>query len=171
MGAFVYMLRCADESYYVGTATGDGLWKRVAEHESGAYKGYTYPRRPVTLVWSEHFDRITDAIVVERRIKGWSRAKKEARWAIKIVTLRRHWSEATGAKSRRLRSAALGNQNRHPEVAAQRPSKGDVFRLAAALARAEEPRAADDRERDQTRRDGKPQIDRSDAGGGSPTDR
>jgi putative endonuclease len=29
-------------------------------------------------VWSEHFDRITDAIAAERKIKGWSRAKKEA---------------------------------------------------------------------------------------------
>jgi len=32
----------------------------------------------VTLVWSEHFDRITDAIAAERQIKGWSRAKKQA---------------------------------------------------------------------------------------------
>jgi putative endonuclease len=35
-------------------------------------------RRPVVLVWSEYFDRITDGIAVERQIKGWSRAKKEA---------------------------------------------------------------------------------------------
>jgi len=37
MGAFVYMLRCADGSYYVGSATGEDLWKRVTEHETGAY--------------------------------------------------------------------------------------------------------------------------------------
>jgi putative endonuclease len=72
------MLQCADRSFYVGTATGDDLWKRIMEHETGAYKGYTSRRRPVRLVWSEHFDRITDAIAVERKIKGWSRAKKEA---------------------------------------------------------------------------------------------
>ena len=78
MGAFVYMLRCADKSYYVGSATGDDLWRRVAEHQTAAYRGYTSTRRPVHLVWSEHFDRITDAIAVERQIKGWSRAKKEA---------------------------------------------------------------------------------------------
>jgi len=35
-------------------------------------------RRPVTLVWSEHFLNITDTIAVERQIKGWSRAKKES---------------------------------------------------------------------------------------------
>jgi putative endonuclease len=40
--------------------------------------GYTFTRRPVVLVWSEHFDRITDGIAAERQIKGWGRAKKEA---------------------------------------------------------------------------------------------
>jgi len=78
MGAFVYMLRCADDSFYVGSATGDDLTKRIAEHDSGAIVGYTWTRRPVRLVWCEHFARITDAIVSERHIKGWSRAKKEA---------------------------------------------------------------------------------------------
>jgi putative endonuclease len=78
MGAFVYMLRCSDRSYYVGSATGDDLTKRIAEHDAGTYGGYTSIRRPVTLVWSEHFDRITDAIAAERKIKGWSRSKKEA---------------------------------------------------------------------------------------------
>jgi putative endonuclease len=72
------MLRCSDGSYYVGSATGDDLSKRIAEHDAGAYPGYTFTRRPVTLIWSEHFERITDAIAAERQLKGWSRAKKEA---------------------------------------------------------------------------------------------
>jgi putative endonuclease len=78
MGCYVYMLRCADGSFYVGSATGDDLSRRIAEHQTGAYPGYTSKRGPVTLVWSEHFDRITDAITAERQIKGWSRAKKAA---------------------------------------------------------------------------------------------
>jgi putative endonuclease len=78
MGAFIYMLRCADDSYYVGSATGADLERRIAEHASGTIVGYTWSRRPVQLVWSEHFDRITDAIAVERQLKGWSRAKKLA---------------------------------------------------------------------------------------------
>jgi len=78
MAAFVYMLQCADKSYYVGSATGDDLSNRITRHQAGCYRGYTYRRRPVRLVWSEHFDRITDAIAVERQIKGWSRAKKQA---------------------------------------------------------------------------------------------
>jgi putative endonuclease len=94
MGAFVYMLQCADGSYYIGSATGDDLWKRVTEHETGAYPGYTYTRRPVRLVWSEHFERITDAIAVERKIKGWSRAKKEA-------LINGNWSDVTLLAKRR----------------------------------------------------------------------
>ncbi len=70
MGAFVYMLLCSDESFYVGSATGDDLSKGVAEHNAGALPGYTWSRRPVRLIWSEHFDRITDAIAAERQIKG-----------------------------------------------------------------------------------------------------
>lgn len=77
MGTFVYMLLCADDSYYVGSATGDDLSKRINEHATGAYKGYTYSPRAVRLMWSQHFDRTTDAIAIERKIKGWSRAKKE----------------------------------------------------------------------------------------------
>src|SRR5258708_6630867 len=78
MGAFVYMLRCADGSFYVGSATGEDLTPRIAQHQAGTFEGYTSLRRPVELVWSEYFDRITDAIAAERQIKGWSRAKKEA---------------------------------------------------------------------------------------------
>jgi hypothetical protein len=41
-------------------------------------RGYTSVRRPVVLAYSQHFERIEDAIQAERQIKGWSRAKKEA---------------------------------------------------------------------------------------------
>ncbi|HZO46423.1 MAG TPA: GIY-YIG nuclease family protein [Xanthobacteraceae bacterium] len=78
MGAFVYMLRCSDGSHYVGGATGEDLAPRIAQHQSGAFHGYTFDRRPVELVWSEYFPRITDVIATERKIKGWSRAKKAA---------------------------------------------------------------------------------------------
>ena len=76
-GAFLYILECADGGYYVGTAR-SSLEKRVAEHNAGTFGGYTAQRRPVILVFSQWFDRITDAIAAERQVKGWSRAKKEA---------------------------------------------------------------------------------------------
>jgi putative endonuclease len=77
MGAHVYILRCSDGSYYVGS-TRKSLEARVAEHEAGTFGGYTAGLRPVTLVFHQEFDRITDAIAAERQVKGWSRAKKEA---------------------------------------------------------------------------------------------
>jgi putative endonuclease len=76
-GAHVYMLRCAVGRYYVGSAR-RGLDRRVSEHNSGTYDGYTARRLPVVLVWAEHFPDITDAIAAERQIMGWSRPKKEA---------------------------------------------------------------------------------------------
>lgn len=76
-GPTVYMLRCADGSYYVGIARED-LMRRVAEHQSGTYAGHTSRRRPVELVWAREFPRFDEAIAFERQIKGWSRAKKDA---------------------------------------------------------------------------------------------
>ena len=76
-GAHVYILRCADGSYYVGSAR-LGLERRLSEHNNGTFGGYTSRRLPVELVRAEHFADFTDAIAVERQVKGWSRAKKEA---------------------------------------------------------------------------------------------
>ena len=97
MGAYVYMLSCADGSYYVGSATGSDLNRRVSEHQSGIRPGYTQLRRPVQLVWSEYFDRITDAIAAERQLKGWSRAKKSALISGDWQSLRLH-SKRRGGK-------------------------------------------------------------------------
>jgi putative endonuclease len=74
---FVYMLRCADGSYYVGTARGD-LERRVMEHDVGRVDGYTARRRPVSLVWQQEYEDPVEAIAAERQLKGWSRRKKEA---------------------------------------------------------------------------------------------
>ena len=76
MAYFAYMLRCSDGSYYVGHT--DDLEQRFAQHQSGAFGGYTARRRPVALVWSEAFQTRDDAFAIERKLKGWSRAKKGA---------------------------------------------------------------------------------------------
>lgn len=88
MNAFVYILKCSDGSYYVGS-TRNTLERRVDEHNSGIYRGYTWNRRPVELVFHEAFDQITDAVAAERRLKGWSRAKKEALINCDMVSLQR----------------------------------------------------------------------------------
>jgi len=73
---FVYLLRCADGSYYVGHS--DDLGLRVAQHQQGEIDGYTRTRRPIELAWSQETSTREEALAAELRLKGWSRAKKEA---------------------------------------------------------------------------------------------
>jgi putative endonuclease len=73
---FVYILECADGSYYTGVT--NSLEKRINEHQSGIIKGYTSKRLPVKLVFSERFGDINQAIRFEKQVKGWNRKKKEA---------------------------------------------------------------------------------------------
>jgi putative endonuclease len=54
-GAYLYILRCADGSYYVGT-TRKTLEERLAEHNAGLRGGYTATRRPVAMVYAQHFE-------------------------------------------------------------------------------------------------------------------
>jgi putative endonuclease len=86
-GAFLYIVRCSDGSFYIGT-TRTALETRIAQHNAGTFAGYTATRRPVTLVFSQWFDRTTDAIENERKLKKWSRAKKEAFVQGDFATLR-----------------------------------------------------------------------------------
>lgn len=73
---WVYILQCADGSYYTGHT--DNLEKRFASHQSGEVAGYTFTRLPVKLVYSQSMPTREEALCSERQIKGWSRAKKEA---------------------------------------------------------------------------------------------
>ncbi len=73
---FVYVLKCADGSYYTGHT--DELERRIGQHQAGEVPGYTHDKRPVELVWSQEAAGRDEALVAELRIKGWSRAKKEA---------------------------------------------------------------------------------------------
>ena len=59
-GATVYIVRCRDGHYYVGSTRGS-VERRVGEHNDGIVDGYTKPRRPVVLVYAQWFERMTDA--------------------------------------------------------------------------------------------------------------
>jgi putative endonuclease len=71
-----YILRCGDGSYYVGSAR--NLEHRLEQHHSGHGGAYTGRRMPVRLVWYRETDRIDDAYALEKKIQGWSRAKRQA---------------------------------------------------------------------------------------------
>jgi len=76
MQFWVYILRCSDGSYYTGHT--DDLEKRLAEHEQGLGADWTRRRRPVELVWCDWASTRDEVFAFERRVKNWSRAKKEA---------------------------------------------------------------------------------------------
>ena len=87
MAFWVYILCCADGSFYTGHT--DDLERRIGEHTIGAIVScYTYKRRPLELAFSQEMATREDALAAERQIKGWSRKKKEA-------MIRGDWSEVS----------------------------------------------------------------------------
>ncbi|MDK1030104.1 MAG: GIY-YIG nuclease family protein [Anaerolineae bacterium] len=77
MPYYVYILQCADDSYYTGSALDISL--RLFEHQEGRNpKAYTYSRRPVKLVWNNEVKTKREARLLEHQIKGWNRKKKAA---------------------------------------------------------------------------------------------
>jgi predicted GIY-YIG superfamily endonuclease len=87
MSFWVYILRCADGSYYSGHT--DNLEQRIGEHTIGAIPScYTFKRRPLQLVFSQDCATREEALAAEQQIKGWSRKKKEA-------MLRGDWAEVS----------------------------------------------------------------------------
>lgn len=74
---YVYILKCADNSYYTGVT--NDIEERFRQHQSGYdERSYTYSRRPVELVFQYEFNDIHQAIAFEKQVKGWNRKKKEA---------------------------------------------------------------------------------------------
>jgi putative endonuclease len=74
--AFVYMLRCADDSLYCGWT--EDVERRLAAHQAGTASRYTRSRLPVELAWViEVVDR-SAALREEARIKRLPRSAKLA---------------------------------------------------------------------------------------------
>lgn len=77
MSYTVYILKCNDDSYYTGVT--NDIERRFFEHQTGFNKrAYTHKRRPVELVFQEHFRDVNHAISFEKQVKRWRREKKEA---------------------------------------------------------------------------------------------
>ena len=96
---WVYILRCADHSYYTGHT--EDLDRRIAQHEAGDIPScYTFNRRPVVLVFCQPCVTREEALSAERQIKGWSRKKKEA-------MMRGDWAEVSRLARSSVNQAAL----------------------------------------------------------------
>lgn len=73
---FVYILRCADDSLYIGET--NDVARRVAKHNEGSGAAHTEKHRPVRLVYTEEHASRAGCLKRERQLKRWTRAKKEA---------------------------------------------------------------------------------------------
>jgi putative endonuclease len=83
---FVYILRCADGTFYVGHAV--DLAAREKTHNDGFGSGYTAIRRPVQVVYSEECESLSAAVSRERQLKRWSARKKAALVAGDLANLK-----------------------------------------------------------------------------------
>ena len=72
----MYILECADGSYYTGST--NNLELRLWQHENAEGANHTKKRLPVKLVYSEEFEWVQDAFYREKQVQGWRREKKEA---------------------------------------------------------------------------------------------
>ncbi|MEO6904592.1 MAG: GIY-YIG nuclease family protein [Bacteroidia bacterium] len=76
MKGYMYILECADGSYYTGST--NNLERRLKQHDAGEGANHTKKHLPVKLVYVEEFMRIDEAFYREKQVQGWSRKKKEA---------------------------------------------------------------------------------------------
>ncbi len=76
MRGWMYIVQCADGSYYTGSASNIEL--RLQQHQNGEGARHTRKRLPVTLAYYEEYSRIDEAFLREKQVQGWSRKKKEA---------------------------------------------------------------------------------------------
>lgn len=72
----MYILECADGTYYTGSTR--DLDRRLKEHQSENGANYTIKHGPVHLVYFEEFSRIDYAYYREKQIQRWSHDKKKA---------------------------------------------------------------------------------------------
>lgn len=73
---YMYILKCADGSYYTGSTK--YLERRIQQHQSGEGANHTRKHLPVELVYYEEFEWIHEAFYREKQVQNWSRVKKEA---------------------------------------------------------------------------------------------
>ena len=102
--AWVYILRCGDNTFYVGQSS--DLEARMQWHRSGLGSHHTALRLPVDLVYKERCSSTRSAIERERQLKRWSAEKKAALIRGDLAELRRL------SKRRRRKSANAGNQSK-----------------------------------------------------------
>jgi predicted GIY-YIG superfamily endonuclease len=73
---FVYILRCADGTYYTGITK--DVERRCQQHNAGTASRYTRSRRPTKLIYQEPYPSQSEALKREAAIKALTRQQKVA---------------------------------------------------------------------------------------------
>ncbi len=76
MKGWMYILLCADGSYYTGST--NNLKLRLIQHQNGEGANHTRKHGPVQLIYFEEYNHVARAFFREKQVQGWSRKKKEA---------------------------------------------------------------------------------------------
>jgi len=76
MAGYLYMLECADGSFYVGSTR--NMFERLRQHRAGEGAAYTSRRLPVRLVYVAEFPTVAEAFAREKQVQGWGRSKRVA---------------------------------------------------------------------------------------------
>ena len=92
MDFYVYIINCSDGSYYIGHT--NNIDKRLSEHNEGTGSFHTRLHRPFELVYLERYQTRKEAFWVERKLKAWSRKKKEA-------LISKDWNELSNCSKKR----------------------------------------------------------------------
>lgn len=79
---FVYILKCADQSFYTGMS--DDVAKRFILHQTGKGAKYTRSHKPVKVIYTESFATKSEALKRECEIKSWTRAQKMSRLSLDV---------------------------------------------------------------------------------------
>jgi putative endonuclease len=74
--AWMYILKCSDGSFYVGSTK--SLQTRIFQHQQGKGAIFTSNRLPVELVYFEEYRNVAEAFAREKQVQNWSHAKREA---------------------------------------------------------------------------------------------
>jgi putative endonuclease len=135
----MYILLCADKSYYTGS-TWD-LEKRFWEHEHGLGANYTRKRSPVKLVYCEYHDRVEDAYRREKQVQGWSHRKKQALIEgnfEKLIEFSKNYTQFGNRISEMLASTGSADEDPLPEPVERRSEASMNSRSSASRGQANE---------------------------------
>jgi putative endonuclease len=91
--AWVYILECVDGAFYTGSTV--DLERRLFEHNAGLGANFTRKRLPVKVVFCARTENVDEAFGWEKKIQGWSRAKK-------LALIEGRWSDLPGLSRRRI---------------------------------------------------------------------